>query len=294
MRSIAVLPATRVVKGVAATFTHQFVDQDGEPAAPSGTVTVAAVDSEGSTVALGSVSGSGTDPRSVSTSSVVSDVDHITLTWSDDGTEVATDVVEVVGGTIGTVAAIKATDPSINAEPAATVLAKRKTVEDLATRVLGRSPFERFYVERVDGTGTDRLQLAWPDLISVKWARVYSNATSYVELTAAELAAIPADQGGAAVRSDGDIWECGRRNIEIGYRFGLRELPGDLREALHKSVRHAITQFDTGVPTFAASMTTADGFSMGIAGPGNEQWATGDRDVDRVINGYRFRRVQVA
>lgn len=295
MPSTRIVPAVRLMRGAAGTISHQFTDSDGEPAAPpSGTLAVSVVRSDGSSVSSGAIAGSGTDARTTSIAAVdLFEVDWLTATWTVDGDPIAVDVVEVVGGHLGTMSELRATDPSLNAVPAEKLLAKRRVVEDTALAVLGRSIFERFYVQRRDGTGRCSMVLAFPDLLEVAWVKVWSGSTS-TSFTAAELAAIPADPAGIAVRTDGGVWPCGERNIEIGFRFGMRACPGDLLDALRKSVRHAVNNFDTGVPAFAASMQTADGFSIGIAGPGNEDWATGDVTIDRVVNRYKHRPLGIA
>lgn len=275
--------------------SHQFVDQDGEPAAPAGTVTVTVTRADGTTITPGAVSGSGTDPRSVVLpAGALVDVDWLTVTWSDNALAVASDLWEIVGGTLATVEAVKATDQSLNDRTAAEIIAARRIVEDTATRILRRSVFERFYTERVDGTGRCSLWVSWPDVLEVVRVRQWTGATSYVDLTPAQLASIPASPSTMLERTDGGVFDCGTQNIEISYRFGMAALPGDLRTALIKSIRYEITQFNSGLPRGLTQFATADGMTSTIAGPGREEWATGDVDVDRVVNGYRYRKVLIA
>jgi hypothetical protein len=292
--SPAILPGVRLVRGADGSLAHQFLDSDGDEAAPpAGVLAVTVTRSDGSSVAVGAVTGAGSDPRAVTIAAAeTANVDRLTATWTLDGTAIAVDEIDVVGGTIGSLAALKATDPTLRKENDATLRVKRAVVEDMALAVLGRSVVERFYVERVNGSGRQQLVLTWPDLRTVRWARTVS-VGSFTAMTVDELAAIPADEAGIATRTDWGVWPVGWRNIELGYTFGMTDIPGDLLEALRKSVRHAITGFDTGVPTFAASMQTADGFNFGLAGPGNENWATGDIAIDRVVNRYRIPRKSI-
>lgn len=290
-----IMPASRLVKGAEGSLTHQFTDSDGEPSAPpAGTIAVTVARSDGTAVSTGSVTGSSDEPRAVTVAvTELLVTDWLTATWTLDGSEIAVDTFEVCGGTLGSIAALKTTDPNLNTTPNETLLTKRRTVEDMSLVVLRRAVFERFCVERVDGTGTARLPVAFGDVREVAWVKVWSSTTS-TSFTAAELAAIPATEGATLTRTDGGVWPCGVRNIEVGYRFGMRACPGDLLDALRKSVRYALTSFDSGVPSRATAMTTGDGFSIGLAGPGNDDWATGDVEVDRVVNRYKRRSFGIA
>lgn len=290
MGSAVILPAARLLKGAAGTISHQFYDSDGEESSPpAGVLAATATRSDGSAVVIGAPAGTGDAPRTVSIGvAELLTVDRITVTWTLDGDPLWIDEVDVIGGTLGSVAQLKATDKTLRQTDTEVILAKRRVVEDMALSVLGRSPFERFHVERVNGSGTSQLLLSFPDLLEVVWARELSSGSTYRTLGASELATIPPDEAGIATRSDFGVWPVGWRNIEVGYRFGMVPCPGDLLEALRKSIRHAITGFDTGVPAFATSMQTADGFNFGLASPGNDKWATGDISIDRVVNRYKI------
>jgi hypothetical protein len=288
MSSIAVLPAVRFVKGAAATISHQFTDSDGEPAAPpAGTLAVAVTRSNGDAVTSGAVAGTGSSPRTTLVGvAEMLQTDWLTATWTLDGDVLAVDVVEVCGGTLGTVAELRATDANLTAEEAASLRAKRKVVEDMSLAILGRAVFERFAVERLPVVRFGgHIFLSFPDVYEIAWVRTWSGTTTY-DLTDDELGdLVVADSG---FMSPNKAWPYGG-TVEVGYRFGMRSCPGDLLEALRKSVRHAFNNFDSGVPAFAASMQTNDGFNFGIAGPGNENWATGDISIDRVVNRYKYR-----
>lgn len=294
MSSPAILPGVRLLRGADGSIAHQFHDGDGDEAAPpAGVLAVTVTRSDGSAVVAGAITGTGTDPRATAIAAAeLYTVDRLTATWTVDGDTIATDEVDVVGGTIGSLAVLKATDKTLRNEDDDTLRWKRAVVEDMALAVVGRSVVGRFAVERVNGSGRSQLVLTWPDLVAVRWARnLYVGGST--ALTDGELATIPPDEAGIATRTDFGVWPVGWRNIELGYAFGMRSIPGDLLEALRKSVRHAITGFDTGVPTFAASMQTADGFNFGLAGPGNENWATGDISIDRVVNRYKVGRKSI-
>jgi hypothetical protein len=293
MSSIAVLPAVRLVKGAAGTISHQFTDSNGDPSAPpSGVLGVSVVRSDGTSVTSGAVGGSGANPR---TTAIGVDellvTDWLTATWTLDGDAIATDVVEVVGGTLGSAEVLRATDPTLNAKSADELHAKRRIVEDMSLAILGRAIFERFAVERIPvARFGGSLFLSFPDVREIAWARTWSGTTSY-DLTSDELGDLVVND--SSFTSPNKAWPYGG-TVEVGYRFGMWSCPGDLLDALRKSVRHAFNNFDTGVPAFAASMQTADGFNFGLAGPGNDNWATGDITIDRVINRYKYRPAVIA
>lgn len=293
MRSIDVFPSARLHRAADGVISHQFTDSVGEPGAPpTGELTVAVTHSDGVTVAVGAIEGDDSEARTVTVDAgEILRTDWLTAVWSLDDIVIATDLIEVVGGTIGTVAQLQATDSNLTSVEDDAIIEARTTVEDMSLAILGRSVFERFYVERRDGTGRHSMVLAWPDLIEVAWVRGWSGITSEMWATD-DVIGITRDSDGIAHLAE-QIWSWGYRTIEIGYRFGMRGCPRDLLMALRKSVRHALNEFDTGVPAYAASMQTADGFSIGIAGPGNEDWATGDINIDRVVNRYKIPQIGI-
>lgn len=291
------LPEVRIVRGASdATLSHQFVDADGDAAAPSGTVTVAVTRSDGTAVTVGAVSGSTSDPRTVTIGiAELGVVDQLTAVWSINGTAVATDTIDVCGGTIGSVATIVAVETSLSAKAPALVKRARLAAENRFIATQNRCPFTRFAVERVDGTGTARLSVGWPDLVEVRWARVWTSATAYTALTAAELASIVVpDALSRFTRTDGAVWPCGVRNIEVGYVFGLTELPQDLREAFYGAVRVQVNGTNTGVPDNAVGWASADGINFQIATPGQRKAIYGVPRIDDVWNRYHDPRPALA
>jgi hypothetical protein len=292
MRAVA-LPPVRIVRGaIGAQLSHQFVDADGDAADPTGTVTVAVTRADATTVTGLSVTGSGTDPRTVTLSTAdTATIDWLTAVWSIDGTEVATDVTEIVGGVLINETAAKAIDPSLANHPR--FKAARKATEDTVTTELCRSPFQRFYTERVDGTGTCALRVSWPDISEVVWARVWSNTTS-TDLTAGEVAAlVPDDRQRSIARTDGNVWPYGHRNIEIGYRFGFN-FPNDLHDNLVVAIRWHLNKFSNGLPFLGESVVLPEGGVIRSNRPGVGVSITGNDDVDATIRRYAFKPALVA
>ena len=223
----------RIVRGVAATLSYQFVDQDGTAAAPGGTVTVDITRADGTALITGgSTSGSSTSPRTYSLSATNNGyTDWLTVNWKDAGTVVGTTLVEVVGRFWASLLEIRNSDDSLRSlasYPDARLLAARYEAEKEAEEIAGLAFVPRYRWLRTDGTGSVELELPDPLLRTVRSARVYSDATTYTALTAAELSSVNADPYGLATRTDFLYWPSGINNIAIGYEHGWDRPPADL------------------------------------------------------------------
>jgi len=291
------LPDLRVVRGADSfTLAHQFTDADGEPAAPSATATVVVTRSDGTAVTSAAVGGTGTAVRtSVIAAAELTVVDRFSAAWTVSGSVVAVDTIDVVGGVIGSLTAIKAAEASLAAETDPVLLRARRAAEDRFISTQGRSPVQRLYVQRFDGTGRTHLNYAhFPDLGGVRWARIYSDATTYTTLTAAELSAVHTPDTMAKFdRLDGNVWAYGRQNIEIGYVMGLADLPTGLREAFFGAIRAEVVRTNTGIPDKAVGFGSIDGFNFQIATPGQRGAIYGIADIDDVFNKHRDPRPMV-
>jgi hypothetical protein len=294
---MAVLPSTRIVRGATgAQVSWQATDADGEPAAPAATPTVVVTRSDGTTISdVGAVAQTSTGPATATLpATATATVDWLTATWSVSGVELYSETIDVVGGTVASLQAIRVAEPSVASESQQALLAARRAAEDRFVATQHRSPFPRFYVERISGAGRSSLWLTWPDLIEVRWARVHSGST-YTALTADELASITApDQWSSLTRSDGAGWPCGSSNIEVGYVFGLTSVPHDLFEAFCGAVRAQITRTNTGIPDKAIGWASADGVNFQIATPGQRGAIYGIPDIDDVWNRYVDPRPAIA
>lgn len=283
------VPGTRLLVGALdASISHQFYDSDGDPANP-GTVTVEVTRSNGDDVTVGAVTGSGTNPRSVTVGvAELAEVDWLTATWSLGGDVIATDTIEVVGGFIGSVEAIKRAEPTLANADDDDIKRARAAAEDRFLSACNRSPVARFYRERTHGTGGPALwNLTWPDIQRVLWVRSYTSATTYTEYTAEQLAAIPFSEYAWLERTDGGIWSYGRSNIEIGYRFGMISIPNDLQDALYRAVRiHYTNAQAQGVPSGLEAYTSIDGIAYRPTIPGQRGAIYRDDDVNAVYARY--------
>ena len=284
------IAASRIVKGAAATLSWQGVDSDGEPANP-GTVTVGVTRSDGTTVVASGTAtgGTSTAPRTIAlTASQTASCDLLTATWSVSGTVLATTLHEVVGGVYVDVATIRATDTSLASTtlyPSAKIIAQRAEVERMFESATGVAWVPRFSVKRYSGTGTTSLALDMPKLRRVAWVRVYTDGDTYTSFTADELAAIPANDAGIAVRTDGEWWEPGVNNIEIGWEHGYDAPPADLRKAAIIATRMALNATATGIPDRSQTFQMVDGGTIVFEANG----VTGVKAIDSVLARYDHR-----
>ena len=280
----------RIVRGAPATISWQGVDQDGEAANP-GTVTVGIMRADGTVlVAAGTATtGSGTDPRTIAlTAAQTATLDLLTATWSVGGVAVGSSVVQIVGGVYTTLTAIRGTD-SVLADRVRdsdeSLKRARASAERLFESVTGVAWVPAFDVCRLDGTGTQEIALPWPKLRRVRWARIWTDEDTYDDLEPGDIAAIPADDSGIAVRTDLDWWPRGRRNIEIGYEHGYDRPPSDMVDGLVQTVRQNARQHDNGIDPRATTLVF-EGGSATLATPGVGNWHTGIPVVDDMLRRY--------
>lgn len=285
--------ATRIVAATAAPITFTTVDHEGEPATPSGTVTVAVVDSQGDAVTAGAVSTSGNVSTSTLPIASTANVDRLTATWSDDGTVTGSTVHDVVGGVYASTTEIRdivGVLESVVKWDAATVKRVRNEVEYIIERVTGRAFVPRFNSARVDGTGCDSIGLPHPDLRSVVWAQ-YHNGSSWVDVTGS-VAEIRPDNAGTARFVSGDVWPSAPLNI--GYRYGMDRPPDDLKEAAAQYIKYRLASVKSGIPDRAISIQGTELGNVVLATPGLGGWTSGIPNVDAVLNGYRWKRPVLA
>jgi hypothetical protein len=277
----------RIVKGAPATISWQGVDQDGESADP-GTVTVGITRADGTVlVAAGTATtGAGANPRTVAlTAAQTKNLDVLTATWSVGADVLATTTVQVVGGVYVSVDAIRTADALVlgDAYTDATERIRdgRVAFEQIAENETGVAWVPRFDVERLDGSGMASIRLGWPELRRVRWCRIWTSDTAYDELTTAELAAIPANAAGVAVRADGEWWPVGRSNIEIAYEHGVDTPPRPLVDACVTYVRAHVRSHNSAIPGGAQTVSIADGSTYAILPAATS--VTGIDSVDRVL-----------
>lgn len=291
----------RVLAGVTATLSATFRDQDGEPTSP-GTVTVEVVSEASGTVVLAAGTATVT-PTDATTRTVAlspaqtASLDRLKCTWTDSGTVAATTYVEIVGGYWASVAELRDGDEKIqsgNRFSPDLVIAKRKAAEDLFEDVTNQAWVPRYAWARVDGTGSGSLVLPHPYVRQIRSVRSYSNATTYTDWTAPEIASVPESPSGVVERTDGGVWDCGRGNLLVEFEHGHDRPPHDLADAFARYVRAKLTSTKSAIPDRATSFQSGEGGTYSLTTPGIRGSVTGIPEVDEVLDRYRFAMVGIA
>lgn len=301
MPVLAPVAEQRILRGAAATLSVQFRDQNGEAAAPGGTVTVDVTKADGtSLVSGGSTSGSSTAPRTYSLSAVAT-LEMLSAAWKDGGTERATTRVEVVGGFYFSVAEVEAFDTSLgDITDGGTVEARARRVRDETERecerITGAAWVPRYTRVRLDGSGTRTLVLPdgmWNPRV-VRSARLYTDATSYTALTVSEVDAIEPATRGVLTRLDGQIWPEGLGNVIVELEHGFDRPPEDLRHAAMMRFRSRWNLEKNSVGAeFAASMQMPGGTRYDVPA-GDSTPATMPREVAQTYKQHSVRTPGVA
>lgn len=285
----------QILRGSAATITAVLRDQYGDPADPSGTVTVGVVDAAGATVvAAGTATtagDTGVRTRALTAANTAS-LAVLTATWTDSGDSSShTTTIEVVGGFYASPAEIRSADLTLTDPtkyPDTRIRSARTEVEYEFERVCGLAFVPRYRRVRLSGNGRVDLKVPDPYLRRVRSARLYTSATTYNTLSSDELAAIPADEAGRAVRTDGGTWADGYDNIVIEYEHGLDRPPQDIVGAFLLRIRDRLNRDRRGVPDRATTFTSEAGGTYGLLVPGQRGSITGIPDVDQVLVEHTF------
>lgn len=247
-----------------------MLDADGEPDSGSGTITVKLDKADGTNVlAVGSTTGSNPYTRSLPVASNLT-LEQLVATWYVDGVAHATTYIEVVGGYYFSVATARLRDASLNDAGGYTetqLIEARRAVEDYCERYTRTAWVPRFRSARLSGSGGRALYLPDPMLRQVRAARVYTTSTDYTALTVAELAAIPADESGIAVRTDSGIWPRGESNIVIEYEHGHDQPPADLLNASIIHLRLHLNETRSGFSGEPQTVTDINGNVIDVPSP---------------------------
>lgn len=281
----------RIRRGAAATISVQLVDQYGDPAEASGTVTVGVVDATGASVlasgtATSAVAGS-TGVYSVGIpAAVTAALGLLTATWTDDGDDsIWTTHHEVVGAFYASVAAIRASDPSLS-DPAkysdSVIRAGREVVEYEFEDICGRAFVPRYRRRRLTSRGGSTLVLPEPDLRSVQAIETVNSDGTTTVLTASDVATIDADPVGVARLGSG--FPAG--DIIVTWEAGTDRPPADVLDAFYTRVRDVLNRKHRTVPDRTSSFTSSENGTFTLVVPGQRGSITGIPDVDVVLRRY--------
>lgn len=283
----------RIHRGASATLTYQGVDADGEPGeVDPGTVTCVVTGSDGTTLSVGAVSGSGIAARTVALTSVqTAELDILTASWQVGGVEIARTRHDIVGGVYFTLAALRESQQQVSDQsvyPGPKLVEARTAVEVLIESACGGSSFvPRFDVWRSPEIKGGFREIDLPTLWfrRARWVRIWEDNESYTDLTPTEVAAVPGSDIGSICLpySVCDV------KLEVGYEHGLDAPPADLRRAAMHAVRNDVTRVvGSALLERATQMQLNDGGQVTLATPGTGRWHTGIPVIDEVLARYDF------
>lgn len=222
-------------------------------------------------------------------------VDLLTVSWQVSDVEVASTSVEIVGGYFASNPQITDRAPKVSGTlPASTINEVRAEVEqefedECHVAFVPRYRRERIHVRR----DTDRLLLDEFELRAVRSAVIHYSSTSSYTLTSTELAAIKANPAGMAVRTDGGCWPCGSW-VEIAYEHGYDRPSQRVVRAFLERVTEKIHQKNSGISPRATVITNENGTTNYAPSPGNQNYITGNYEVDKVLMAERRHKAGIA
>lgn len=291
---------TRIAKSVAGTLSHTFL-VDETPTDSSTTVTYAVVDAAGAAVASGNASSTATGVYSF-VLAAQSALKALTVTWSATvagSATTATTYAEIVGGHFFSLKQGRDSDASLSdttVYPTADLTAARLEVEVECENICDLAFVPRYARVVLDGTGTSEMLLQHPDrtyrsVAEVRTVRSVTMAGSvdgtFTAFTAAQLADLAVNADGTLVRTGGDVFTDGRRNVIVEYEYGLDRPPPDLVREAKIRLRTVMNANKSGVPDRASSFTMTDGGTFRLDMPGPAK--TGIPTVDAAYARYSRR-----
>lgn len=289
----------RVVAGTAATLSWQQIDGDGEPANP-GTVTVTVTRADGTVIATAqATSGATTAARTYAlTAAQTATLDRLTVVWVASSVTLATTEVDVVAAPWFSNAELRAAESSVadlGKFTAAKITLARLQVEAFIERCTHRRFVPGYVLETVPGTVSSDLVVSHPDVRVVRSAVLYSDlsAAASETLAAGELSTLPASGAGIISRHSSN-WST--RWVRIGYEYGLRQPPPDLKRAAMRLCRELLVNEPKGqVPDNATNFSSSEmGWSAVLVTPGVRGAHTRLPSVNEAIDAWTFQRYGIA
>lgn len=291
------MPNQRIRAGSPATLTVVLTDQDGEPRAAVGGVTLHVTRANGNdVVAAGAAATPTGDVGAFSfalSAAQTAALDWLTCTWTEASGGVYVTTVEVVGGFYFSIADARNADRRLRDVakfPDADLLRVRQEVEQECERITGRAFVPRYARRVLDGDGGDTLMVRETDLRLVR-----SLSVSGLVYSSTFWVANPSGRIVIGSRSrlnwQSDDWSPamhfwrGRANVVVDYEYGWDSPPADLQAAALARLRDRLVVDKTNIPARATVQNTPDGsFSLYTAGLRGA--STNNPDVDAVYASY--------
>lgn len=226
-------------------------------------------------------------------------LEQLTASWSGTFSTIpqtVTSGVEIVGGTLFSLAEARASDASLadtTKYPTSALAAARTEVEEEFEHICGVNFFPRYRRITLDGSGTAAIWIADPLPLAIRSVKTLATDGTPTSFTAAELAAIRLSRTGRIERVTGEF-ASGSSNIIVEYESGFSFVPDSVRRAGLLRLRSRLNLHKSAIPDRATSFSIGEGgtYRLDTAGP----LATGLPEVDAVLSrpGINFRSPSVA
>lgn len=291
------IPDQRVLRGSAVTFSWQFTDADGEPAAPVDAVTIGIVHDDGTAVIDPGTAtdGAASAPRTYSLSAGNNDrLDLLTATWTDDDGNEATTLVEVSGAVYFTVAEARASDATLADDekyPTELIVATRREVEEEFEQICGMAFVPRYARETLNGSGRNTLVLGRSAVRTVRSIEAFTSGVGET-WTDDDLAEVVLQSYGQITSRVGKWFTPGDMNLVVCYEHGLDRPPAEVKRAALQRLRSRMNMALSAIPSRATTYSATEGGTYALATASATK--TGDPDVDGVLARYMRRTAGIA
>lgn len=290
---------TRILKGSAGTLRHTF-EIDETPTDSTTTVTYAVVDAAGAAVTSGNATSEGAGTYSFVLAAQAA-LKALTISWTGTvggSSTTQSTGAEIVGGFLFSLAQGRASDDTFadtDLYPPQDLAAGRLEVEVECENICDLGFVPRYDRVVLDGSGTGELLLKhsapYRSVAEVRTIRSVSMADSvdgtFVAFTAGQLADLAVTADGKLVRTGGNSFTEGRRNVIIEFEYGLDRPPPDLVTAAKTRLRTVLNTNKSGIADRTTSFTAAEGGTYRLDMPG--PFKTGLPYVDAAYGRYSRR-----
>jgi hypothetical protein len=276
----------RILRDRSATLTHTFYS-DGvatNPSPDSATVTITN-DAGVAVVTAAATTDTGTGTfSSTLTPAQVPDLDILSVAWTASfggQSQVFTDIVEVVGGFLFSIAQARAVRPLDNATLYTTqaIVDMRTTVEQALEDACGVAFVPRYRRETFDGEGVLTLLAHQPRVTTVRSVSLDGTA-----IGASVLATVNGSTAGRLYYPSG--WYAGYGNYVVAYEHGYEQPPLRMTQAALLLAKNWLVKGPIDDRTTAFS--TEDG-TFSLATPGMRGSTFGIPEVDAAVADYALR-----
>jgi len=231
-------------------------------------------------VTKGETTGTGGEYTYVLTPTQTASLDLLTATWEAKISGVVQSFTthhEIVGNYMVSTAAIKASLPSGVTKTEEQIVEARNLAEGWLEEACSVAFRPRYARETLDGSGTQRLLLSNPQLITIREAEVGD--------TVVALESLKGYPEGVAWGEE--LWTEGAANVSIAYEHGFLVTPAMVSRAALRLARHFLVEDPSNYDERASSMSTDEAHYTFIT-PGMSGAMTSIPEVNVVIQHFRY------